>query len=398
MEPFDTDGSPQGGSHSGGATLASLVQSLQQGLADVGESDRYRALAEVFANWADHSRAADNGRVAGDQIKALARKVQDLEKSRADLDDLLRTTRADLAARDKQLDAEQGRARELQTTVESQRNRLESTQTELSGLEQELVRRNTELHEAQSRGEQLLLKLQRAQLESGNREQVEALEQARAQAAAQMEALRAEMEQLRQEKNAEIDRLRGELTAAGAGPSKGADALLAVLWERLASAQPPLSRGGIQPTHQAAERLVDAFIELAAFVAKFDQDMRMFLGKYTKHNSLVGKPWKAYAEREDFHQVIQQTVEPAGNRNVGVLKMKLRVCLKWAFAAMVSSDSAIESLAAELQSHLMGPAGAGSDPRCTVRDYLKNNGPDLFLEHMLKLRSEKLAEVYGLGV
>jgi len=75
----------------------------------------------------------------------------------------------------------------------------------------------------------------------------------------------------------------------------------------------------------------------------------------------------------------------------------LRVLQQWCEAAMVGCDSAIESIASELHTHLMGPGGVGSDPGRKIKDFLRDDGHYVFLEHMRELRSLKLAETYGRG-
>jgi FAD/FMN-containing dehydrogenase len=67
------------------------------------------------------------------------------------------------------------------------------------------------------------------------------------------------------------------------------------------------------------------------------------------------------------------------------------------FAAMVSSDAVIESIASELNGHLMGEHGAGSDANQKTRDYVRNDGPELFMDYIKKLRSEKMGEVFIRG-
>ena len=64
---------------------------------------------------------------------------------------------------------------------------------------------------------------------------------------------------------------------------------------------------------------------------------------------------------------------------------------------MLGCDSAIESVASELHSHLMGEVGAGSDANRKIRDYLRDDGHELFLQHIKELRSQKLAEAFGRG-
>jgi len=90
-------------------------------------------------------------------------------------------------------------------------------------------------------------------------------------------------------------------------------------------------------------------------------------------------------------------VAPQGGKPVGLLKMRLKVLYAWTEAAMIGCDSAIESVASELQQHLLGPVGAGGDPGRKIKEYLRDDGHELFLQHLRELRSQKLAETYGRG-
>ncbi len=377
---------------------SAAFEPVRAALSRADEPERYHLLASLLLELEHQSRGRANGQGASaEQFKEATQKAQQSAKQVADLEDGLRTVRAELAHREKQLEAEQARARELQAIVNSQRSRLELIQKQVTEFETQLVARNSDLHRVEVEKDSLLLKLQRAELQSGDRRQIEGMEESKRQLGGEIEGLRAQLEQLRTDKNAEIDQLKTELQAVHGKTALGADTMLAALWQRMATAKPPLAKGHIQPQPQAGERLVDSFVELARFVHDFDKDMRVFLTKYTKHSPAVRKPWSVYAERDDLHQIIQEIVDPVAGKHVGVLRMKLKVCHKWAFAAMVASDSTIESIASELRAHLMGEFGAGSDPNCKVKDYLKKGGNDAFMEHMFKLLSDKLAEVFGYG-
>ncbi len=205
------------------------------------------------------------------------------------------------------------------------------------------------------------------------------------------------MERLRTDKDARIEQLEEQLRHSQSGAGASADALLAALWRRLASAKPALADGHVQPTVQAAERLVDALIELVRFADDFDKGMRVFVGNYTKHHPSVKVPWDVYAKRDDVYKTAQQTVAPQGGKPVGLLKMRLRFLYSWTQASMIGCDSAIESIASELYTHLMGPVGAGSDPNRKIKDYLRGDGHELFVQHIRELRGQKLAEFFGRG-
>ncbi len=372
---------------------------LGEALANAGEAERYRILAAFFGDFAERCREGAN-RPGGpaDQLASLGKKLADLEKRKADLEDQLRTAQADLAHRSKQLEAETARGRELEAVCNSQRTRLKDIEAQTSKLEAELVNRNQDLHRAESEKESLLLKLQRAELASDDTRRLEALENTKRQFAAQVDEAKAEMEQLRKEKNADIERLTADLTRMQVRSAHSAEALLDSLWQRLAAAKPPLvTDAAAAPTVQAAERLVDTLIEMTGFVHKLDQDMRPNLDGFTLHDAELKRLWKIYKEQCDVLQTIRQTIAPVQGKHVGALKMQLKVCRNWVFAALVSCDSTIEWIADELRTHLLGEFGAGSNPKCTLKDYVKMSGPEAFLEHMRKLRSRKLAEVYGRG-
>ncbi len=377
--------------------VSELWRPIQATLAELGEPERYRLLAGLLTQLAEQS--ADGTRRASDKAgDALSKRIQKLEQERAALEDEARVIRADAAHREKQLEAEQARAGELQKVHDTQRARLEAVQKELGDLEAQLVARNNDLHKAESEKEQLLLKLQRTEQAAGDRSGLESRDEANRKLQEEAARLEGERDQLRKDKDDEIASLKAELQQVGAGRGAGTDEMLLKLWERLATTKPPLGEGGIQPNVQAAERLVDAFIEMARYVHEFDQSIRPFLTEYTRHNPSVKVPWGVYADREDFQEIIRQTLAIKGGKHVGGLRMKLRLCRAWAFSAMVASDGVIKSIASELQEHLRGEQGMGADRNLKIVDYLRNDGPDLFMDHMLKLRSEKLAEVYGHGV
>ena len=210
------------------------------------------------------------------------------------------------------------------------------------------------------------------------------------------------MEQLRVDKDAEIEKLASARDTARGEADRSADALLADLWDRLASVKPPLAPGGQQPNVQAVERLVDAFVEFAKFVQEFDQSMRPFLTRYTRDEApnvpSVRRPWEVYAGRDDLWEVIAQTIAAKGGKHVGALRMKLRLCREWALAALVGSDATVEFIGSELQAHLQTDECAmRSDPNIRVRDYLRQSGPDIFQARMRQLRSRKVAESYTGG-
>lgn len=372
-----------------------VLEPLRAALASARESDRYRLLATLLTDLAENSHGGKPA--ATNQVDELTKRIQAVDSERAALDDAYKSSQADLALAQKQLDAERNRAAELQQIIDDQRSRLKESQEKLKIVEAEVAARNNDLHRAQVQVEDLELKLQRAELAGSDRSRVDALETDKRGLTEQIQALEQQMEQLRTDKDEEIDKLRGELAQASSGASQGGEGLLKGLWERLAKASPPLSEGHLEPKTQSAERLVDAFIELVRFVDDFDKTMRVFLSKYTKYHPSVKVPWEAYAKGDDLYTVVRRTVAPQGGRPVGPLKMRLRLLYAWTHAGMIGCDTAIESIGSELHAHLMGEHGAGSDPNFKVRDYIRDDGHLLFAQHIRELRSLKLAEIYGRG-
>jgi len=373
-----------------------IVEPLRAALASLGESDRYGVLATVLSDLATHSRGAGDARGSG-QMDALNKKVQALANEKAEVEDTLRSCRADLDVIKKQLEAEQARASERQQIIDDQRTRLQKAERELKTVEAEVVARNNELHRTEGQIEDLQLQLQRASLAAEDHSKVDNLEESRRELMLKSQEIEARLDKLRAEKDAEIEAIKSDRQKAESVSAESADKLLLTLWQRMATTKPPLSEGHIQPNKQAAERLVDAFIEIVRFVDDFEKSIRVFLGRYTKHHPSVRVPWDAYAKGDDLLQFVRRTVAAEGGRPVGPLKMRLRLLYSWTQAGMVGCDSAIESIGSELQSQLMGPIGAGSDPNKKIRDYIRDDGHLLFAQHISELRSLRLAETFGRG-
>jgi len=377
-----------------------LFEPLRAALREVTEPERYRLLASLLSDLADQSGSGSNrqGLASKDDLDALSRKAQALDEQRAGLEDALKTTRADLARADKQLEAEQTRAKELQGIIDDQRGRLESMPGQLADLEAELVAKNAELHKAQVKNDELTLRVQRAELVTQDQSKADALEQDKGRLSVEAEELKAQLEQLRLDKDGEIARVQEELRKSRADASQGGEALLADLWERLASADPPLTEGHVPPNVQAAERLVDAFLELMRFVDGIDKGMRPFLGRFTHDHPSVKVPWDAFARGDDLYAIARRTVAPKGGKPVGILKMRLRLLYSWIHAAMLGCDSAVESVASELHSHLREPeTGEWDFFKSTIREYDRADGPEKLQERIRKVCSEKLAEAFGRG-
>ncbi len=381
------------GSRGGGADDA-VVGSLQAALAEMDEPQRYQLLASLFGELAGGgAQATDAG--ANDRSQEVSKRLEKVDRERANLEDKLATTQADLAHRTSQFEAEQVRADDQQRAIEEQRARLESLQHDHDAQMAELVAKNTALHAAEVEQERLMLQVQRLEASGADDSKADRIEASRRELAAELEQSRQAFEKLRTDKEAQVEQLNAELNKAKQAVSQSAESLLGQLWLRLASTKPSLVEGHVLPNVQAAERLVDAFIELAHFADEFDNSMRVFLGKYTKHNTTVKVPWEVYAKRDDVHKTVRQTIAVKDGRPAGLLKMRLRMLLSWAQASMIGCDSAIESIASELETHLRGEMGLEGDPNRKVKDYLRDDGHYHFLEHIHQLRSKNLAESFG---
>ena len=384
---------------SGSQAATSPAATLLAALAQVGEPDRYRLLADVLAELAEQAWAGAGAQAGGTaaEIEALSKKLQSISEEKATLLDKLATAKADLDHGAAKLEAEQTRGHELQLVMDEQRDRLESARKRIEEIEAQLDARNAEVHKCQMENENLLLQVQRAEGQIQDHSKVDRLEESRRDLASENEALRGQLEQLRADKDAEIARLNEEVATARDGASQDAGITFGPIWERLASADPPLVEGHVPPNAQAAARLVDSYIELVRFVDDFDQLIRPFLTKYTRDHPPVKVPWDVYARRDGARQTVQQIITPVGGKPAGILRVKLRGLYKWIEAAMIGCDVAIESIESELQTFAMHdePYGAGTDPNRKIKEFLRESGPGLFLQRIRQVRGEKIESVFG---
>lgn len=386
--------SPDGGSS--GQVSPELMNRLRSELLDIGESDRYRVFSSLLSELAEHQKSRGNGREALEQLAASNKKLQAAGEEAAGLRHEISTLKADVEHHSKQLASESARNEEFRKTIESQRQKLEDSRRKIADMEAEIVAKNSALHKAETAAEQFQLKAQRAEAATQDMTRIDNLEAERRRLMGQLEELQKANDQLRADKDAQIESLKGKVVSTQSQAGAGADELLASLWERLARAKPALADATIQPNRQAAERLFDAFIELAYFANGFENQMRPFMDRYTRHNELVSRPWKVYRGYEDVLETIVKTIAVQGGKPVGVLKMRLRDLNKWTMGALMGADVAVESIGSELEEQLRGPAGTGANPNLTIRDYLRNDGHERFRDHMLEVRSHKLSEVYKL--
>jgi len=377
-----------------GKVAPELLEQLRSQLLATDEADRYRLFAALLAGLADQQQSRNNGRDAAEQAVAVQRRLQVATEEVALLKDEIATLKADLAHGAKQLADEQVRNQEFRKTIDSHRQRLEDSRKKEAELEAELVAKNTALHRVETDAERYQLQAQRASAASQDLTRVDALESEKRSLTAKVAELETQFANLRGDKDREIETWKEKLVSTKTQVDSGAEDLLNTVWVRLARAKPPLAEGGVKPNRQALERLFDSFVELAYFANNFENQMRPFLDRYTRHNEVVAGPWKAYRGREDVLESIVKTVAVVGGKHVGVLKMRLRELNKWTMGAITGGDVVVESIPSELEKQLRGPACMGANPAMTIRDFLRNDGHERFRDHMLEVRSHSIAEVH----
>jgi hypothetical protein len=370
------------------------VDAIGHALVGLGESERFRVFAALFERLAAESAQGAAG-ARNEQFTALSKKLQKLGEERASIEDLLASTKADLGRKTALLEAEQTRAAEQDRIIQEQRARINDLLSERGELDAKLVERAGALHDVERQNEQLLVRAQRAEARASDQSRVDIAESGRRDVTTELSEARERIEQLRLDKDAEIEKLRSELTRTKASASQGAEAVLAGLWEKLARAKPHLVQGTEVGVAAAADRLAEGYVELVHFADQFDKAVRVFLDKYTKYNPSIKVPWEVYAKSEDVLDTARQTLAVKGGRPAALLKMRMRMLSSWVQAAMIGSDSAIESIASELETHLRAEHGMAADPNRKIKDYLREDGHYLFMERIRELRSQRLAETFG---
>ena len=391
---MNTDSSSTGGRTSSGAEGGDTVEPISQALLGLGVSERFRLLGTLFERLAvDAARGAAGER--DDQLSAISKRLQSLGEERASLEDMLASAQADLAQRTSLLEAEQTRAAQQDRIIQEQRVRIDDLLNERREMEAKLVERAATIHDVERDHEQLLVRLQRAESRAADQSRVDLAESGRRDVAEELRDMQERFEQLRIDKETDIEALKGELNRARSLASQSADVVLAALWDTLARAKPSLVEGHVAPNAQAAERLAEGYVEVVHFADNFDKSMCVFLDKYTKHSASVKVPWGVYAKSDDVLETARKTLAVKGGRPVALLKMRLRMLSTWAQAAMIGADSAIESIASELEAHLRGEQGTQADPNRKIKDYLREDGHYLFMERVRELRSQRLAETFG---
>lgn len=378
--------------NSASPNVQSALESLRAVLSSLGVGERFEVLGELFRDLPDDHKNAQGPPSAADPLK---KKVISLQEELATVRDQLAAAKADLQLQQTRSDAEQTRAAELQRIGDEQRGRLDQFKKRVDELETSLEAQTAAVHKLQKQNDDLLLKLQRAEATGDRRGVQESLENTNLELSAEIKRLETDLAQVRADRDRELDALKSEL--AEAKNQGGEDAILTRFWDKLRAADPALCESDAPADAKAADRLVGTLIDFIHAAHEFDQTMAVFLSKYTKHNPSIKVPWDVYRRRDDIVQTARQVLSPRGGKPVGLLKLRLRFLYRWTESAMIAADSVIESLASELHEQLIGDAGMGSDPNRRIRDFVRDDGHELYLQHMRELLSDKLAETYGRG-
>jgi hypothetical protein len=231
---------------------------------------------------------------------------------------------------------------------------------------------------------------------AGDLSRVIELEESKMELASQIESIKREMERLREDKNREIEDLRKALDAAERATMQGADALLSKLWQRLAQLKPALVEGHVTPDVLTAERVFDAVFFLTEFSNAIDEEVRVFLSKYTNHESPLREPWNAYAARGTVRESVQKALAP-GSGAIDPLRVRLNLLHLWVSAVTAANDSAIESIGSELKDQLLGAEVVGADQNVTVKNYYRQGLHNTFMDSMRRYRNKKMADIYAVG-
>ena len=373
--------------------MTDALERIAKSLAAGSEADRHRAL-RFFVGALGRAAGMDDGRGTGEggELEVLSKKVRALQEEVASLRDHGAALAADLDHRTAQLQAEQKRATEFEKLAGEQRGRLAGSQREITNLEDQLRVRAEELGKAQRENDDLILKGQRLAMQKDQTGEIERLSRELRGKSEENQALRAASEQLRADKDTEIER-RNEQLRILAGKAGGESTVSFVeMWGRLATSK--LVEGHLQPTQPCAERMADLLVVLVRIVDEFDKMMRPFLTKYTEKSALLRMPWNNYAKGPSIPETVHEVLAPSGGKPVGVVNARLRFMYKAASAAVVASDATFESIGAELQSFLLGPTGTSVDPNRTVKQFLRSDGHELFLQHMRQFRIGKLEPAF----
>lgn len=381
---LDVDPSPR---------VTDALEHVAKSLSAGSEADRHRAL-RFFVGALGRATGIDDGRGTGEgvELEALSKRARVLQEEVASLRDHGAALAADLDHRIAQLQAEQKRSTEFEKLAGEQRERLVGSQREITNLEDRLRVRTEELGKTQRENDDLTLKGQRLAMQKDQMGEIERISRELRGKSEENQALRAASEQLRVDKDAEIERLKEKLGITVKKAAGESTVNFVEVWGRLASSK--LVEGHLQPTQPCAERMADLLVVLVRIVDEFDKMMRPFLTKYTEKSALLRMPWNNYAKGPSIPETVHEVLAPSGGKPVGVVNARLRFMYKAASAAVVASDATFESIGPELHSFLLGSTGTPLDPTRTVRQFLRADGHELFLQHMRQFRIGKLEPAF----
>jgi len=376
------------------------LRPLIQRLVESGENDRYRMLAQVLSDLAGRPSAADGRFIElTGQVETYSKKVRRLDEERALLTHEVDSLKADLAQQRKLLETEQARSQELSRINQSLKSRQESVQKERDELEERVVAQNTQLLRAESETESLKIKLDRALASAGDMSRVTKLEQEKNQLAQKNVEEEAERERFRVEKEAEIARLKAALRNAQEGDGQNSERLLASLWARLQATKPPFLQPPIpMPTLPAAERLVDAFVELVRFAAALDDSTTMFFKEYVRRDKELKDIWDDYQGLTGVDETARLVIAPTGGKPANFLRIRLGRLKNLSVSAMFGADLALAHLPELISKVLRGPMGTATDKERKIRVFLQEGGHEAVADEARNLMSEKIRESISGGL
>lgn len=389
----------QTASGAGVGSVPPMARGLLAELAEADQPTRFRVLAEILANLADRVTDESANAAMTEELAAMSRSVKEQKEKNSTLNDRIKTLEVDLKQSAAHLESEKSRATEFKAIADEQTSRLDQLQDRVKELEGLLESRNREVHKANVDNENLTLQMQRLDAKAHDQSKMLRLEEQTRALEAENQRLREQADQLRADKNLELERISGDLATVREEVAAKKDIDFPILWSRLASTDPPLVEGHLQPNEKAGERLFDSFAELVKFEDEFDQLMRPFLTRWTAGRPRLRAVWEAYARGAGIRDTVQQIIVPEGGRPTGILRNQLRGLYKWTEAALWGCEAAIEHIEPELREFMRRkePFGSGSDPNRKISDFILQNGPAAFSDHMKGVRSDKIAEFMGQG-
>ncbi len=379
---------------------AALEAALKQSLCEADETTRFNLVVDVFHEYVrkEYTKKSSLEAAPGsssDQAGDISRKVRSLDEANAVLRDQLSALQADLGSCTSQLEAQNERVAELDRQHTKDSQQIKELLAKSRDTDSDLETRNRDIHQAQLENDQLLLKLQRAELAQEDTSKFDRASKGRHELAAEVESLRSELKALRTSKDAQIVKLNQAISEGGV-PREAVGAIdFTELWQALIQADPPLVIALDSPTMQAGQRVMALLIELLHFVDDVDQLVRPFIGKYTRDHQAIQVPWDVYARGDSMRSIVQTVLHPVNGKTAGVAKVRLRGLYAWLESALIAADVTIESVATELHAYAMQQGGVADDPNRRIKDFLREDGHELFQQHLRLLCSRKLAEAFG---